>query len=127
MEHEEHERKVFQELRDLLFEPDGRSRAHAVGYLGNRVEVGEVRLGASRSEGAREVILVYRDLLRRPRRSLGWRMAVADASGARHRGQRVVGQLHGAHRSVSSGGPARGPLCQGHHLDRMAGSIASFR
>ena len=78
--HEEHERKVLLELRDLPFEPDGRSRAHAVGYLGNRVE--EARLGASRSEGAREVTLVYRDLPSRPRRSLGWRMPRERAIGA---------------------------------------------
>jgi hypothetical protein len=54
MEREEYERKVLQELRGLLFEPDGRTRAHAVGYLGNRVQVEEVRIGVSRPEGALE-------------------------------------------------------------------------
>jgi hypothetical protein len=79
MEREEYERKVLQELRGLLFEPDGRTRAHAVGYLGNRVQVEEVRIGVSRPEGAREMVLVYRDL-RRPEGLLGWRVQVADTS-----------------------------------------------
>ena len=79
MEREEYERKVLQELRGLLFEPDGRTRAHAVGYLGNRVQVEEVRIGVSRPEGAREMVLVYRDL-RPPEGLLGWRVPVADAS-----------------------------------------------
>ena len=53
MEREEYERKVLQELRGLLFEPDGRTRTHAVGYLGNRVQVEEARIGVSRPEARR--------------------------------------------------------------------------
>lgn len=79
MEREEYERKILQELRGLLFESDGQTRAHAVGYLGNRVQVEEVRIGASRPEGAREMVLLYRDL-RPPGGLLGWRVPVAEAS-----------------------------------------------
>lgn len=78
MDRQGYERRVLEELRDLLLEPDGRTRVHAVGYLGNRVDVEEVCLGAS-SEGAPEVILLYRDR-RRPGCLLGWRMLVVDAS-----------------------------------------------
>lgn len=78
MDREEYERKVLEELRDLLLEPDGRTRVHSVGYLGNRVDVEEVRLGVS-SEGAPEVNLLYRDM-RRPECLLGWRMLVVDVS-----------------------------------------------
>jgi hypothetical protein len=79
MEREGYERRVLEEIRDLLLEPDGRTKAHPVGYLGNRVEVDEVRLGDPRSEGPREVVLVYRDLWR-PQRPLGWRASVGCAS-----------------------------------------------
>jgi hypothetical protein len=41
MKHEDHERKIREELCGLLFEPDGRTRKHVVGYLGNGVEVSE--------------------------------------------------------------------------------------
>jgi hypothetical protein len=81
MEHDEHERKILEELRSLLFDADGRTKKHVVGHLGNRVEVEEVRFGASRSEGAREVIFLYRDLWR-PQGLLGWQVPVADASEA---------------------------------------------
>jgi hypothetical protein len=78
MEQDEHERKILEELRALLFDPDGRTRKHVVGYLGNRAEVEELRLGAPRSEGAGEVIFLYRDLWR-PQGLLGWRMPAWDA------------------------------------------------
>lgn len=74
MDREEYERRVLEELRGLLLEPNGRTRVHAVGYLGNRVDVEDVRLGTSSSdEGAPEVMMLYRDL-RRPECLLGWRM-----------------------------------------------------
>jgi hypothetical protein len=78
MDRNEYERRVVEELHQLLFSPDGRTRVHTAGYLGNRVEVEEVRLSASPDGEESAVVVLYRDMWHPESRCLfGWRMPAA--------------------------------------------------